>query len=172
MVLLPPAKVALAPLAGVVKVTTRPEIGVLLVSLTRTWSWVPNGLLIGVCWPVPLTGASVGALTTYCTPDESLIVQWLSPLYSALIKCVPTARDVLLNRAWLFGPSGTVARTVPESLKITEPVGVATPGATTLTVAVKVAVRVAVPPAADAVSVVVVEALLTSTCTVALSALP
>jgi hypothetical protein len=62
----------------------------------------------------------------------------LSPLYDAVIECVPALREEVVSVAW--PPLNVTAepRAVVPSKKVTEPVGVPLAGATAVTVAFKV----------------------------------
>jgi hypothetical protein len=61
----------------------------------------------------------------------------LSPAYTAVIVCEPMASELILKVA-ASPDSVPVPSVVAPSLKVTVPVGVPLPGATTLTVAVNV----------------------------------
>src|SRR5437868_6966792 len=74
------------------------------------------------------------------------------PLYTAVIEWLPNARLGAVNEATPFGPSATVPRTAPPSLKVTVPVGTTVP-TTGFTVAVNVTGSPTTTTVADDVSV-------------------
>jgi hypothetical protein len=63
-------------------------------------------------------------------------MNWVSPLYTAVIECIPVVKVELVNVA---RPPlrEAMPRTVPPSLKVTVPLGVPMAGATADTVAVR-----------------------------------
>ena len=75
---------------------------------------------------------------------DVLPLKFESPLYTAVIECVPSASDAVANVAFLLA-SVPVPSTVAPSINVTVPVGVPAPGAT----AAKVAVNVTVLPEVD-----------------------
>jgi len=66
----PPANVPLAPLFGAVNVTTTPNTGLLLASLTVATNGAPNAVLIAALCPEPLVTETVagGPVTVNATP--------------------------------------------------------------------------------------------------------
>ncbi len=75
----------------------------------------------------------------------------------AMIWCVPMASDEVVYDAWpVVALSGTVATTVPSTLKATEPLGVPAPELVGVTVAVNVTGSPSPATGLDELSVVVV----------------
>ena len=80
---------------------------------------------------------AVSALfTAWVSAAEALAAKFGSPPYSAVMLWLPTPRVEVLKAA-VPPLSGAVPKVVAPSLKVTVPVGVPVPGATGLTVAVK-----------------------------------
>ena len=79
------------------------------------------------------------ALLTVCVGNEPVLpVKFVSPLYTAVMLCVPTLNDEVVNVAEpLLSATGDPRLPAP-SLNCTVPVGVPEPGASADTVAVKV----------------------------------
>jgi len=103
------------------------------------------------------------ALLTVCGNGDtllSLVLKLLPPLYAAETVWPPTDSEELLSVAWpeliVTGLCG-----VPSMVNVTVPAGVPAPGATAVTVAVKVTDWPNTEGAADEFTVVVVSALLT-----------
>ena len=94
-------------------------------------------------------------------PDVSAL-KFKSPPYTAVIECVPSASDAIANVAFLLA-SVPVPSTVAPSINVTVPVGVPAPGATAAKVAVNVTVAPEVDGFGEAVIVVFVLALSTTT---------
>ncbi len=78
------------------------------------------------------------ALFTICISDAVLVLKFPSPLYTALITCVPTASAAELVAATPF-TSATVAIAFAPSLKRHRPARAPTPGSIAVTFAVNVA---------------------------------
>src|SRR5689334_1210825 len=76
--------------------------------------------------------------------------------------CVPALSELVLTDAWPVPSRVALPRDVDPSLKLTEPVGWPAPGADAATLAVKVTFWPAVDGFGEAVTTVVVAALLTS----------
>jgi len=93
---------------------------------------------------------------------DVLSLKFESPLYTAVIECVPSASDAEANVAFLLLLSVPVPSSVTPSINVTVPVGVPTPGATTATVAVNVTVAPEVDGFGDAARVTLVFALSTT----------
>ena len=68
--------------------------------------------------------------------DDWLTSKFVSPLYSAVMVCVPEASSAVVTIAWPAPSSVAVANAVPASLKMTVPVGMLNPGGV-VTAAVK-----------------------------------
>src|SRR5437588_790965 len=76
-------------------------------------------------------------LTGWVSVPEVLVVKLVSPPYTTVIVCAPTARALVLKLA--EAPDSVPVPRVPApSLKVTVPVGVPEPGELAVTVAVKV----------------------------------
>ena len=65
-----------------------------------------------------------------------LVLKFVSPLYTAVMECVPTAKDEVVNIAWPLPFNVPDPSTFVPSLKVTVPVGV--PVVDDFTVAVNV----------------------------------
>jgi len=106
-----------------------------------------------------LTAVVVPDLLTVCVKMlEVLVLKLESPPYTAVIECDVTDRALVLNVAWppLNGP---VPKVVAPSLKVTVPVGEPAPGEFTDTVAVNVTDCPEKEGFGEALTVVVVAAL-------------
>jgi hypothetical protein len=67
-----------------------------------------------------------------------LEVKIASPLYSAVMVCVPTDKDDQIKGALPLDKTTALPMLIPSTLNCTDPVGVPDPGGTALTVAVNV----------------------------------
>jgi len=66
--------------------------------------------------------------------------KFASPVYWAVSECMPAVSVLIFKVAWRLVPSVAIPRLALPSKKVTDPVGVTVPGATTATVAVRVTV--------------------------------
>lgn len=92
---------------------------------------------------------------------DVLPVKFVSPVYWAVIECAPTESALVVSVAWRAALSVAVPSEVVPSRKVTVPVGVPLPGATTFTVAVKVTACPTVAGFTDDATVVVVPCFVT-----------
>ena len=109
--------------------------------------------LVGV--RVRLKSAAAGALMVMESAADVETPLSVSPLYTAVMECVPTESADVLQAAFPVPSRVPVPRVVLPSLKVTAPVGTMLPEAG-LTLAVKVMLAPDVAVVADAVNVVVV----------------
>ena len=99
---------------------------------------------------------SSGAFIVSSSITDALAAKLASPEYLAVIECVPTAKEDVLNVACAFAPSEPLPIWLVPSRKVTLPVGV--PLTALETAAVKVSCCPAVTVAAEEVSAVEVAA--------------
>jgi hypothetical protein len=87
-----------------------------------------------------------------------LEVKIASPLYSAVMVCVPTDKDDQIKGALPLDKTTALPMLIPSTLNCTDPVGVPDPGGTALTVALNVTICPTTDGLGNAVRVVVVSA--------------
>jgi len=77
-------------------------------------------------------------LTVWVIAVEVLALKLSSALYTAVIECVPTERELRVKVAWPLPSTNWKPKLVTPSKREIVPVGVPVPGAAALTVVVKV----------------------------------
>src|SRR5258708_4733496 len=112
-VFIPPANVPLAPLAGAVKATVTPLIGLPAASFTVACSCVANAVLMVALWGVPAVAVMLGPVPVPPLADlnaAKAAPQLLDTPKAARAEAVPAAAWIWSSAiSFVFGSTGTLS---------------------------------------------------------------